>query len=204
MAGLEDLPYIKLPLHGKHGEGKFVLVDGDYDGEYFGQYRWLLGSPLKNRKQFVFRGLSAYENDSPKRNHIYLHREVASATEGQFIHFKNGDHLDCRSRNILISKSKGDMLRLQRRAPEYMARQIPRKRPLTDKREAYRGVNRKMGYRDWYVIIKRRDKYTYIGGFTSPESAARKYDELAYKTWGDKAVLNFPLTLYLKKKYQKD
>lgn len=210
MASLEDLPYIRLPLHGKHGEGKFVLVDGDYDGEYFAQFKWYLSSPQRaNKAQFVMRPdyqarAKARKEKKKISSTVYLHREVASVrSKGQVASFRDGNHLDCRSRNIIVYSSFGNMIRTQRAHPIYQAQQYKRTRDI-DKREAYRGIFRAEGSRKWDVHITHKGKLHLLYAFTSPEAAARAYDELAYKFWGENAVLNFPVTPYLKKKYRKD
>lgn len=85
------MEYVKIPLHGKLGKGKSVLVDGDYDGEYFGQFKWYV-----NPGGYVYRRRYAGEGGG----YVYLHQEVSRTPDGMWTSFKNKDKLDCRSANL--------------------------------------------------------------------------------------------------------
>jgi hypothetical protein len=88
---MEDMPYIKIPLRGKYGKGKHVLVDGDYDGEYFGQYGWYI-----NPGGYVYRRRYTGEGGG----YIYLHQEVSQTPKGMWTNFKDKNKLNCRSYNL--------------------------------------------------------------------------------------------------------
>lgn len=88
------MEFILIPLYGKHGTGKFTKVDGDYDGEYFSQFRWYL-SPLG----YVVR--TSYDKTT-KGNHIYLHKEVQPSWGGLVTDHINRDKLDNRSINLRV------------------------------------------------------------------------------------------------------
>lgn len=81
------MEYVELPLHGKLGIGKKTLVDGDYDGEYFSQYRWYLGE-----NGYVYR--------REDRKNIYLHHEVLKVPVGHWRDHINRNKLDNRSSNL--------------------------------------------------------------------------------------------------------
>lgn len=89
---LNQLPYIKLRariLGTQRWVG--VLVDGDYDGEWFRSFEWIVNPAgyvlTSNAPSFV-------------SIHIYLHHLVLPARRGYWRSFKNGNKLDCRSRNL--------------------------------------------------------------------------------------------------------
>lgn len=82
---MDKMPYIKIPLHGKLGEGKFTLVDGDYDGEYFSQFRWWLSSQGYACRQ-EGRGAKT-------RKLIFLHHEVLPSKKIKLGHIVR-DHID--------------------------------------------------------------------------------------------------------------
>lgn len=79
------MEYIKIPLYGKYGKGKYALVDGDYDGEYFSQYKWYLsatGYPIR------------VKNVSKNGNRVvYLHHEVLRCNNAKVGHIVR-DHID--------------------------------------------------------------------------------------------------------------
>lgn len=89
---VEKMGTIKLPLFGPAGLGLFAMVDNDYDGEYFSQYRWRL-----NPKGYVVRP----EWNEGKQVYIYLHHEVMSKPPvGLVRDHINRDKLDNRSCNL--------------------------------------------------------------------------------------------------------
>lgn len=88
---MEDMEYIELELHGKLGQGKTALVDGDYDGEYFSQYNWYV-----NPGGYIYRRRYAGEGGG----YVYLHQEVSRTPQGLWTRFKDGNKLNCRSCNL--------------------------------------------------------------------------------------------------------
>ena len=171
-------------LIAKHGQR--ILVDDDYDGEYFATFSW----NVNPKTGFV----QAHDRRIGKsRPSIYLHHLVAGPIlpsmepglkKGQLVRTHvNGDKLDNRTTNIKwMTKSERNLARHQaRRAP----------RPQTSRFSTpYRGVNRDArphsaeGY-----IVSISQQYV---GYYDLEEAARAYDDAAYARWGRKAVLNFP------------
>lgn len=94
------MEYIKIPLHGKLGEGKYTLVDGDYDGEYFSQYKWyLLANGYAGRARIE-------ETDKTSSNYIYPHREIARTPKGLLTDHKDRDKLNNRSCNLRWATAK--------------------------------------------------------------------------------------------------
>ena len=95
---MDKMDFILIPLVGVHGSGKYTLVDGDYDGEYFGQWRWHL-NPYTG---YVQRG----ERVDGKIVHIYLHHEVCRAPDGLWRDHINRNKLDNRSCNLRVVTPK--------------------------------------------------------------------------------------------------
>lgn len=92
---LAQLPSIELPVwDSRKKEYLKVLVDGDYDGEYFGGMKWRM---LNNYVTTIFR-----KNQSTKvfPRTVYLHTLVLPPRKGYWTGFLNGNHLDCRSANL--------------------------------------------------------------------------------------------------------
>lgn len=175
---LARLPYIKIPLHGKHGAGKHTLVDGDYDGEYFSRFRWYL-----NKAGYAVRSDTS---KSRNRSYIYLHREVMGhSPEKMICDHINRNKLDNRSRNLrFVTYQENTLNRVNKRSPEsgyYGVRRLRCKRA-----NGSVWVSKK-----WGLFWGGK----YRGGFDTPEEAARRWDKLQIEKYGKEWAtlsLNFP------------
>lgn len=170
---MEKMEYIKIPLHGEHGKGKYALVDGDYDGEYFSQYRWYLG-----KNGYVIRS-RVEEKSKDRKGHVYLHREVRPSYNGLWVDHINRNKLDNRSCN----------LRLVTPAENAKNRGLPK---TVRKEGRYRGVTpyhrtRNDGTHRWTVLVGKK----WVGSFEDPIEAAHAYDKAAISLYGDEAITNF-------------
>lgn len=134
------MPYIKIPLCGKRGQGKYTLVDGDYDGEYFSQFRWYIST-----SGYAYRIL--LKSSSPELDNnrlVFLHHEVLKTDKARAGYLVR-DHID---RNKLNNRSCN--LRL-----------VPHLQNLfnTDSKS-----NSKSGYRGIYKIPNSNRYYVVLGG----------------------------------------
>lgn len=155
------MEYIEIPLTGKHGRGKFTLVDGDYDGEYFSQFKWYFNP----RIGYVYR-----RNFETQTGIIYLHHEVLKSTNGLWRDHINRNKLDNRSCNLrLVTVQQNAFNRPQMQKPP---------------KAGYRGVYK---YRNKWIACCSR----YIGSFSSALEAAQAYDKDAKKRYGIDAITNF-------------
>lgn len=88
---MEKMPIKKIKI-----ADKTILVDGDYDGEYFSQYNWRI---LPNG--YVYRSeAEKLANGKWKHHIIYLHREVARPPKGMWVSHIDGNKLNNRSCNL--------------------------------------------------------------------------------------------------------
>lgn len=179
-----DLPVRELR---SYDTGQVILVDGDYDGEYFAQFPWRVNNgyvqtwinPLKNQ---------------------YLQQLVmgSALAAGNWVTFRNGNHTDCRSANIIQLSPAQTAIR--RSVGSGAGGKIK-----GGGASGYIGVHE---YR-WPItrggvqigLTPMKYKVTIAGMhnaaergwiFDDPIEAARKYDELALKIYGRYAQLNFP------------
>jgi hypothetical protein len=162
----------KLPLRGKRGG--VALVDGDFDGEYFAQFKWAI-----SKNGYVCRRGRRLHHEPIT---VYLHREVSRPPKGMWVLFFDGNPLNCTSENL------GWV------TPQEMA--LIRK-PGKLANGGYIGVRkiwwRTYRYSGWFVAMGSSSKY--LGIYPTAEEAARARDEWAKQTQGDLARLNFPESL---------
>jgi hypothetical protein len=165
----DEVGVVKIPLRGKRGQGKFALVDGDYDGEYLSNFRWTLNpGGYVMRKKTV--GL-----DGTNGGAIYLHREVCRPLEGHWVDHINRNTLDNRSVNLRsVTPSVNALNRGQGKR--------------TRKGGGYRGVKQCSGNR-WQTMFR----HEHVGTFHNEIEAAKAYDKVAHERYGVDAVLNFPM-----------
>ena len=160
----------KLPLNGKHGDGKFTTVDVDFF-DAVSQYRWYM-----TKDGYVYRSqhISGSGRNRVKKN-IALHREIAGAPIGKVV-----DHLD---RNPLNNARAN--LRICTRS------QNEANSPSRGGTSKYKGVSRNIGRgKAWQSGIKFQYKRIALGMFDTEKEAAKAYDKKAKELFGEFAYIN--------------
>lgn len=157
----------KIPLKGKHGEGKFALVDAE-DFEELNKYTW-----LASERGYALRRTN--QGDKPMT--MLMHRQVIGAEKGQVVDHINRDKLDNRRSNLrIVTQAQNTMNR------------------SGDKTNisGFKGVYWQKNRQNWQARISKDYVRVHIGTFDDPEEAARAYDTVAAKLFGEYALLNFP------------
>ena len=153
----------KIPIHNRTTKNLFALVD-DEDFERVNQFRWWL----------VGRGYAAtHAYVGNKRVVQYLHRLILNPGPGLEIDHRNRNRLDCRKQNIRACTHKQNL--------QY-------RRKFKNNSSGYKGVYRRDGV--WVACASVNGRSVFLGGFSTPEEAARKYNEEALRSYGEFADLN--------------
>ncbi len=125
--------------------------------------------------------LSFHKNGTPKyvmasgKPTKYLHREIMRPPEGYEIDHINGNKLDNRRSNLRICKRRDN---LRNRSPFSAS-------------SNYKGVEKGKGA-SWRAVLTYDGIFIYTKSFDTEVEAAKTYDKLASKLYGQFAKLNFP------------
>jgi hypothetical protein len=154
--------FIEVPLSGKKGDGKNLVVD-DFNFEKIKNYKWCLHS-------------EGYAVRSCKVNGrfiiSYLHRELINAPNGYDVDHINGNRLDNRQANLRLCRRKDNCRNSVARGG-------------TSK---YKGVHLRQG--KWISQISCDKKRYCLGTFKTDYEAAVSYDRMAIKLFGQFAKTN--------------
>jgi hypothetical protein len=147
-------------------KGKFALVDDE-------DYEWL------SKEKWCFTGRYAIAAGKRKNKpSVLMHRLIVKTPKGMETDHINHDRLDNRKENLRICTHS-----------ENMRNQLKNSKNKT----GYKGV-RFLEYRisknPWNAYIKINHQFVNLGFYSTPEDAARKYDQAAKELFGDFALLN--------------
>jgi hypothetical protein len=153
---------IKIPLT----QGRFALIN-DEDALKVLPYKWRV---IQNR--YVVGRLGG----SSKNHEVRLHRLIMDAPTNMDVDHKNHDGFDNQKSNLRICTTS-----------QNLANQRPQKRKLTSK---YKGVSWGSQRKKWQAAIKQFGKKIFIGRFDDEKKAAKAYNDMAMKLFGEFAYLN--------------
>jgi AP2 domain. len=162
-----DAP-IQVPL----GHGVYAIIDAE-DAPIVVQHRW--GKLKVGNKYYAV----SWSHDADRKTvNTLLHRLLMNPPEGMDVDHRNGDSLDCRRENMRICTEQENVFN----------------RPKRDgSKNPYIGVYRQIKSPNrWYAKIMNDGKTIHLGGYDTPEDAARAYDAKARELRGEFAYLNFP------------
>jgi hypothetical protein len=153
----------RIPLGGKRGSGKTILVDaGDYERTikagpfYLSDRGYAVRSPYKTRTVRLHRllaGIGSYDGTN-QTDHI------------------NGDKLDNRRKNLRVCTNAQNQMNIGPRGER-----------------SYKGIGRRSKNR-WYAAITVNGRRIRLGRFLSPEEAAKAYNTAAQTHFGEFARIN--------------
>lgn len=153
-------------------QNKFTLID-DEDFELIDKYKWHV-----RKHRCVFYAQHCYRDKENKRTKsIQMHRLIMGIDDPNIqIDHINGNGLDNRKCNLRICNN----------SQNHMNRK--KQKNCSSK---YKGVSWHKLKNKWSSYIKIRGKLKYLGDFIDEKEAAKKYDIMAIKFFGEFAQLNF-------------
>lgn len=119
--------------------------------------------------------LQATKLATGKNKQIFLHRVLLNIPEGLEADHINGDRSDNRRSNLRIVDA---------------ARNMQNRRKKKNTASSYKGVYLNRARNNWHTYISLNGKRLYGGAFKTDKEAAKRYDELATKYFGEYARIN--------------
>jgi hypothetical protein len=151
-------------------KNKTAKVD-DADFERVSRWKW---SYCANRAGYAVRT----ETYAPGKHRSQgMARFILNAPRGTFVDHANGDTLDNRRSNLRIATHAQNQMNQKRRS---------------DNTSGFKGVQFSKQKQKWIAVAWKNGHSYYGGAFTDKAEAARGYDRLAVKLFGEFARLNFP------------
>lgn len=164
---------IRLPLNSRKYPGHSTIIDAE-DWPIIEPYIWRVAN-----YRGVFYAMTSIRQPDGRQLSVGMHRLICDAPDGYQV-----DHIDLNPLNNTRSN-----LRICTTAQNVMNTAYRRNSELPYKGVSMRKDRRRVTYR---AKIRLDDVETHIGYYSTPEEAARAYDEVARKYFGEFAWLNFP------------
>lgn len=160
-----------IPLTGKHGMGKFAIVD-DEDFEWLSKHKWYLSTlgyarSSRNRDEAKAKGIS---------RGMYMHKEIMQPPAGFFVDHINRNKLDNQRANFRLCTGAENQKNIGKRGK--------------NSKSIYKGIKFRDGR--WIAFIKANGEEHHIGVYDDEQEAALAWDAGAIKYHGEFACLNFP------------
>ena len=154
-------------------QGKFAIVD-DADFEWLNQWKWY---PSNNGRN-TFYAIRSIRLPNGKRTTSRMHREILGLKFGDKRQCDHQNHrgLDNRRDNLRICTSKQNNQNMS---------------SYKSCSSVYKGVSWHKIHHKWRAFITVDYKQIHLGYFDNEEKAARVYDKVAIKYFGEFANLNF-------------
>lgn len=150
-------------------QGKFASVDNS-DFEELSKFKWYASKAHKTYYANRAKGSKG------KQVRIAMHRQILSAPKGSFVDHCNHNGLDNRRSNIRLCTHADNMRNRERNR---------------DNRSGFKGVTWDSHHKKWRANIQVNGKDFYLGYFFCIVKAAKAYDYIAKRYFGEFAYLNF-------------
>jgi hypothetical protein len=154
----------QIALNGKHGKGKFALVD-DEDYEELMKYKW-----LGNKQGYAVSQKRKYS----KTTATYIHRLIMDAPKGLVVDHINHDKLDNRKINLRICTQSENMANMNKISGA----------------SKFKGVFFTRNSKKPYAKICYNYKQIHLGTFDTELEAAQAYNTKALELFGEFAHIN--------------
>lgn len=152
-----------LPL-GRDAKYGYTKVDKEY--AYLDQYKWRIDS---------YGYVVAWNGTGKNKVNLRLHRVICNPSKGLSVDHINNDKLDNRSSNLREATQSQNMMN---------------RKALKTNKAGFKGVSWHKSSNSYRVCISTNGKQKQIDGFKDVLTAAKRYNELASKYYGDYAKLN--------------
>lgn len=156
-----DIAKIPLGVSAKDG---YAIVDKEF--AWLDRYQWSLKRSVKSKTTYAYGWVDGKQ--------IFMHRIILSPPLDKQVDHKDRNGLNNTKSNLRIATQFDNMRNIVK--------------PRSGKHSPYRGVTKTKNL--WASSILSDGVRYYGGTFSTPEEAAKKYNELAIKYHGEFAVLN--------------
>jgi hypothetical protein len=165
-----DRPKVKQPKNSKIRfipltRGKVAIVDAE-DYEKLSKYKWYVSD----------KGCGFYACRQENNKKCYMHREIIQVRKGLVVDHIDHNGLNNRRNNLRACTVAENLWNCRG----------------SNKSSRFKGVHRKKNKEKWIAQIRKNKKYVCIGHFDSEVKAAKAYDKMASKLFGEFVYLNFP------------
>lgn len=153
-----------------------VAIVSPEDYGRLAEYKW--HSARHGRSIYAQTGTGSKKAGKRKRHLVMMHRMVMGVEDDRYVDHQNHNGLDNRPTNLRIATWAENCWN--------------KRKPLGESSSQFKGVMWDKRRSIWQVMMGYKGKKIFIGYFNDEEEAARAYDAMAKKLYGEFAALNFP------------
>lgn len=158
----------KIPLT----QDKFALVS-DEDFDFLNQWKWYAFQPKNNKTMYAFRTKG---HGKGIKKSFAMHFVLMKPAKGLVTDHINGDGLDNRRENLRICTTAENMRN--------------RTRLNKNNKSGFKGVSWQEDHSAWRATVMFNRKQYFGGFYDTVKEAAKGYNQLAKKLFGEFAALN--------------